>query len=980
MADLKIVSLSPPVLAEKDFFPAGVVQFLLKWDQYMARVAAIPGLVASPLDLAINSDLLNSWVDMGRIPDRNVESIRLFLNAQAVMDAPLVDVTTVFTKAALSYDLALEPVARVQSLFTKVTRLIRENNISSYLQKKKHMFAILNLIVDVIKPIDAAEVIRLQVNDRVVPFTLAELQDVILPVVKYEEKKLQQEKLRLAKTTSEKMKANIPAAMGNTAVPEQTVGMTVTMKDPSTKPLLSKTGKPITCYHCGQNHYVQQCPTASDAEKIAQVAKQTSTAATAASAPPASKPWVREGTRLERTSAPATTTAVTKAAPAGSLSVLYSERVLRGLEILSCKLNEKITVDALCDSGANYCVISKTVVLALALLTGTPYQLIPWANSDKRIILGDSETNMMVEGLMQLDLTFQNEGRLRIEFLVVDRELPFVVLGNNLLRAFDVRVADCLLEKLASTPDVEISMQGQSDAAPSLSFAAITLASADDGIFRYTPNRAGAEIAPEEMDTVLTENVDNVINVVPDLPPIENLFPILKEDAITTVERNLIETFYGKLPDLLYTGTEPILNRSYHVDLLPGAIPTRCRNRPLAPAVREFLEDCRDAWLKAGYISPLDVEVEWCSFVFAVPKPGSFEGYRAVVDYVAVNKQTRPATYPMPFLDADHDTLNDARYFGLLDLLKGYRQAQTDEPTSRILAIMLLNRIYHVHRLFEGPTNAVSFFQSVFNEALQRPLTPIQQKEITAIMEADDLQTYEYAADAKRIRLWIDDSMLHERTVTRHVHFLWRVLIRLRDARLRLNLKKCVFLASKVVHVGRTYSAAGMGLDPERVQVLLNTPIPTNGADLMYFLNSINWNRTCIPAYSELAAPLYSLLQRVMETTGSRKKTKAGRIRLDDAWLPEHTTAFTQLKQVLASSVLLDFPRQDHCAFLFSDASDGHHASVLMHCPIVDLALPLGERAFRPLAFTSGSFTQSSANWDIQSKEAFATDCPNSEI
>jgi hypothetical protein len=95
-------------------------------------------LVATPLDLVIQQDLLNSWVDMGRVPDRSAEAIRQFLNSQAVLDAPLVDVASVFTVANLAphFDVGLEPVARVQALFTRVTKLIREHNISSYLLKE----------------------------------------------------------------------------------------------------------------------------------------------------------------------------------------------------------------------------------------------------------------------------------------------------------------------------------------------------------------------------------------------------------------------------------------------------------------------------------------------------------------------------------------------------------------------------------------------------------------------------------------------------------------------------------------------------------------------------------------------------------------------------------------------------------------------------------------------------------------------------
>ena len=181
MAELKLVTLTAPKLASKDFYPAAIAMFVGDWNKYVTRVALIPGLVPQPMDLCIERELLDSWVDMGRIPDESPQSILAFLTAQSVLDPPLVDVRTVFTSAVLSaaFNPALEPDARVQSLFTCVMKLIRAKNLKTYLLRKSNLKEVQHLILDAIQPADAAAVIRLKIKSREVPFTMLELSDEI---------------------------------------------------------------------------------------------------------------------------------------------------------------------------------------------------------------------------------------------------------------------------------------------------------------------------------------------------------------------------------------------------------------------------------------------------------------------------------------------------------------------------------------------------------------------------------------------------------------------------------------------------------------------------------------------------------------------------------------------------------------------------------------------------------------------------------
>lgn len=983
MAELKLVTLTAPKLASKDFYPAAIAMFVGDWNKYVTRVALIPGLVPQPMDLCIERELLDSWVDMGRIPDESPQSILAFLTAQSVLDPPLVDVRTVFTSAVLSaaFNPALEPDARVQSLFTCVMKLIRAKNLKTYLLRKSNLKEVQHLILDAIQPADAAAVIRLKIKSREIPFTMLELSDEILTIIKYEDQKKginQAQNALMAPISDASAAAKVHVGFIPTPLPTfnppravATTTATTSLAAPSVeKPLMDRGGKPVKCYGCGGNHWVQQCPAKTPTEKAQLLADAASLNA--------ARGWTRnaEGRLVKSTTPAATTTPATTNTPSTTNNttapVAAKQNTFQtdpdGLEIADALLGNRITSSVMIDCGANYPAISASLVRCLEVLKGNNYNLnynIP--PHLKHITLGDNETVVAVEGLYTSTLQFIDCRPITITFLVVNMDLPHIILGNNTLREYGVNVKELFLRTLSlnqlDTPPV---------VSPTISLepAKLSMFAVGSGFdpqpFRYEPNRAADELAPDMMESVLLQSLESE---VVELPSLDTLFPIKNNLSIS--EQAILQSFYERLPSLLYQGSEPYVGAPFKIDLVPDAIPHRCKNRGLSPPVRKFLETCRESWLANNYISPIGHDVEWCSFVFAVPKPGA-EGYRAVVDYVGLNKQTRSSTYPMPFLDSALDKMAGSKYFGILDLLKGYRQCSTDLQSGNYLAIMLLDQIYRVDRLFEGAKNAVAYFQALFNSTLQKPLSAEQRFEISTRMPPDSKGGFEYNEDAELLRIWIDDSLLHNESFISFLHLLERVLIRLRDARLRLNLNKSILCADRVVHVGREYSVDGIRLDPARVLDLLNIPLPLTGSDLMYFLNSLNWNRMCIPHYTELAAPLYALLQQITEEAGTRKKRPASRILLDNRWSNEHTASFETLKTVLSRQVLVAFPKVDHSLFLFTDASDVHHAAVLMQCESCELHKPLHERHFEPLGFCCGTFRDASRNWDIQSKEGYA--------
>ena len=89
-----------------------------------------------------------------------------------------------------------------------------------------------------------------------------------------------------------------------------------------------------------------------------------------------------------------------------------------------------------------------------------------------------------------------------------------------------------------------------------------------------------------------------------------------------------------------------------------------------------------------------------------------------------------------------------------------------------------------------------------------------------------------------------------------------------------LNLRKCVFLIESVVFCDKKYRKEAVKYDQERMDTLMQTPVPKKAVNLNHFLNSFNWNRDSIPLYAQVTEPLYDLMEQIFKETDGTSNTK----------------------------------------------------------------------------------------------------------
>nr|GEX78857.1 RNA-directed DNA polymerase homolog [Tanacetum cinerariifolium] len=139
---------------------------------------------------------------------------------------------------------------------------------------------------------------------------------------------------------------------------------------------------------------------------------------------------------------------------------------------------------------------------------------------------------------------------------------------------------------------------------------------------------------------------------------------------------------------------------------------------------------------------------------------------RLCIDYRELNKITIRNRYPLPRIDDLFDQLQGAMHFSKIDL----RSA---------VFMDLMNRIFH-----------------------------------------------EYLD--KFVIVFIDDILVFSKSKEEHEHHLRTVLQTLRQEKLYAKFSKCEFWLSSVAFLGHIVSAAGITMDPAKVEAITKWPRPTS--------------------------------------------------------------------------------------------------------------------------------------------------------
>ena len=281
---------------------------------------------------------------------------------------------------------------------------------------------------------------------------------------------------------------------------------------------------------------------------------------------------------------------------------------------------------------------------------------------------------------------------------------------------------------------------------------------------------------------------------------------------------------------------------------------------------------------------------------------------------------TTPDRYPVPNIHDFTTNLSGCKVFSKIDLVKGYYQVPVNHADIEKTAVITPFGLFEFLQMPFGLMNSGCTFQRLMDEVL---------------------------GDLPHTFVYVDDLLVASPDAVSHRQHLREVLMRLRDAGLVINPKKCVFGVNKVEFLGHEVSADGIRPLESRVKAVQDFPPPRDVKQLQRFLGMINFYRRFLPSLALIVSPLTVLTSpsRVFE------------------WNVEAEKAFIEAKRLLASASVLVHPVDKANISLAVDASDTHVGGVLQQT--------LGGK-IAPLAFFSRKLTDTEKRYSTFDRELLA--------
>ena len=359
----------------------------------------------------------------------------------------------------------------------------------------------------------------------------------------------------------------------------------------------------------------------------------------------------------------------------------------------------------------------------------------------------------------------------------------------------------------------------------------------------------------------------------------------------------------------------------HEIDLTNTA-PISTRNYRLSKDQKNAVEEWIIEMLEAGLIKPS--KSPFSSPIIVVKKP---IGWRIVHDYRLLNSKTLIPQCSIPRREEIIDAMVGGHYFTAMDLRSGYYQIPLRESDQKFTAFNTGSGQYEYTVMAQGLAGAPSTFNKVMQSMFR------------------DLQDIS--------RAFFDDIFVFtsSKVVQDHIDAVERVLQRLKEKQMRVKLSKCVFMADEIPVLGDFVGRHGVRIDPEKLEVIRNWPIPRTRKQLKSFLGTLVFNMKFIKEYGKLIPPLHRATQGVL---------KNQQISLSS----EQLDAFDKCKQAITSTPVLGIPDNNLPFGIRTDASDFGIGGSLFNI--------LPDKTERVLAYYGRKLSNAELNYPVREKEFLA--------
>jgi hypothetical protein len=270
-------------------------------------------------------------------------------------------------------------------------------------------------------------------------------------------------------------------------------------------------------------------------------------------------------------------------------------------------------------------------------------------------------------------------------------------------------------------------------------------------------------------------------------------------DDLPEEVHKLLKEFSDIVVDELPHSFPPIRSVSHHIDLIPGVSLPNKKAYILTPQeneeVKRHIQDLMDKGLVRESLSPCVVPT--------VLSPKKDRGWRMCTNSREINTITIKYRFPFPRMDDLMDSLSGEIFFSKIYLKSGYHQIRMREGDKWKTTFKSNEGLYEWLVMPFGLTNTPSTFMRLMNEVLK-----------------DFIRKF--------VIVYLDDILIFSKIEAEHMKHLAIVMKRLQQEKLLINMKKSLFMKTKLIYLGFVISADKLRMDPNKVEVVKNWPSSKN--------------------------------------------------------------------------------------------------------------------------------------------------------
>ncbi len=289
---------------------------------------------------------------------------------------------------------------------------------------------------------------------------------------------------------------------------------------------------------------------------------------------------------------------------------------------------------------------------------------------------------------------------------------------------------------------------------------------------------------------------------------------------------------------------------------------------------------------------------EWALPSFIIPKKDKTVLFLS--DFWEVNKRLVRTPFPIPKISTVLQEIEGFSYATALDLNMGYYAIRLDPDASEICINILPWGKYSYKRLPMGIAGSPDIFQGKMLELIE---------------------SLEY------VRAYLDDLLcISKLSLEDHLEKIEEVLRQLCDTGLKVNAAKSTFCALEIKYLEYVLTRDGIKPQSNKVQAILVIKPPTGVRQLRHFLGMVQYYRDLWARWSNMLAPLTSLVGEC----GQTKSTKAkGTKKVPWHWDEVHQRVLDHVKATIAKDVVLAYPDNAKVFEIYTDASSKQLGAVI---------------------------------------------------